>query len=428
VRTRALEGAIALPGDKSLSHRALLLAALAGGETDLEGLNPGEDVESTADALRALGVEVRRRGDRWRVAGEGPRGFRRPRAAIDCGNSGTTMRLLAGILAACPFEARLVGDASLSRRPMERIAEPLRRMGARVEGRRAAGTLVPPLRIRGGALRAIRFRSPLASAQVKSAVLLAACAAGVGAEVTEPARSRDHTERMLRALGARVERVPGGVRLAPRSRIAAPTGRVPGDPSAGAFFAAAAAALAGSDVVLRDVARNPTRLGFYRALARMGARVRAGRARRWCGEPAGDVRVRAGKLRGITVVPASIPALLDEIPVLAVLAAGAARGATSIRGAGELRVKESDRLAALAEGLARLGADVLERADGLRIRGGRLRQGTVDARGDHRIAMAFRVAGLLARGTVRVRGAHAAAISHPGFDRDLRRLLRGAAS
>jgi 3-phosphoshikimate 1-carboxyvinyltransferase len=282
---------------------------------------------------------------------------------------------------------------------------------------------VAPLRVRGGKLRFVRHRGRIASAQVKSAILLAASAAGVGAEVTEPYRSRDHTERMLRALGATWRRVPGGVRLAPGARLRAPSGRVPGDPSAGAFFAAAAAALPGSDLRLEDVALNPTRLGFYRALARMGARVETLPTRRWCGEPVGTLRVRPGRLKGIDVAPRAVPALLDEIPVLAVLAAACASGVTRIRGAAELRVKESDRIAALAEGLARLGADVTERRDGLVVRGGRLGGGVVDAHEDHRIAMAFRVGALLADGPVRLRGASAMRISHPAFERDLAKLL-----
>ena len=418
-------GTFAPPGDKSVSHRALLFAALAGGTARLEGLNPGADVESTAGALRALGVAVVRRGDLWRVESGGVADFRRPRGAIDCGNSGTTMRLLAGILAACSFETRLVGDASLSRRPMDRIAEPLTRMGAHISGRRVGRAVVAPLRVRGGKLRFIRHRGRIASAQVKSAILLAAAAAGVGAEVTEPHRSRDHTERMLRALGATWRRVPGGVRLAPGARLRAPSGRVPGDPSAGAFFAAAAAALPGSDLRLVDVALNPTRLGFYRALARMGARVDTVAKRRWCGEPAGTLRIRPGRLAGIEVGERAVPALLDEIPMLAVLAAARSSGVTRIRGAEELRVKESDRIAALAEGLGRLGADVTELRDGLVVRGGRLGGGVVDAHEDHRIAMAFRVGALLADGAVRLCGANSMRISHPDFERDLAKLLRG---
>ena len=416
-----LAGRLAPPGDKSLSHRALLLAAIAGGRAELTGLNPGQDVESTAGALRLLGVDVRRRGRTWFVDGPGAAGFRRPRAAIDCGNSGTTMRLLAGVLAACPFESRLEGDSSLSGRPMGRIAAPLRALGARVDGHTDGDRLLPPLRIRGGPLLETRYASPVASAQVKSAVLLAGLVGGVPVEATEPSRSRDHTERMLRALGARVTRIPGGVRLEP-GRIRAPSGLVPGDPSAAAFFVAAAAALPASRLVIENVCLNPTRLGFVRALVRMGARVETCPDRRWCGEPVGKIVVRPGRLRGVRLGARSIPALVDEIPILAVLAAGAARGETRISGAGELRVKESDRIAVLADGLARLGADVTERPDGLVIRGGKLRGATVDAHGDHRLAMAFRVAGLLASGPVRVRGASAVRVSHPGFERDLRRL------
>lgn len=422
---RRVEGELELPGDKSLSHRALLIAAIAGGETWLEGLNPGADVGSTAAALRALGVRVRRDRSGWRVESGGAGSFRRPRATLDCGNSGTTMRLLAGVLAACPFEARLTGDASLRRRPMDRVAAPLVHLGASVRGRQAGGRLTAPLAVRGGRLRGGRWASPVASAQVKSAVLLAGLCAGVPVTVTEPHRSRDHTERMLRALGARVVRVPGGVRLAGAAGLRAPSGRVPGDPSAGAFFAAAAAALPGSDLRLKDVALNPGRLGFYRALTRMGARVDAVRTRTWCGEPAGDLRIRPGRLRGIALGAAAVPALLDEIPVLAVLAAGAATGRTRVRGAAELRVKETDRIAAMAAGLAALGADVRELPDGLDVAGGRLRGGRVDARDDHRVAMAFRIAALLAEGAVRVAGARAMRISHPGFDRDLGRLVRG---
>lgn len=420
-----LRGRVALPGDKSLSHRALILAAIAGGRTELSGLNPGEDVASTAAVLRALGVDVTRRGDRWTVDGEGAASFRRPRAVLDCGNSGTTMRLMAGVLAACPFPSRLTGDASLSRRPMGRIAAPLAALGGRIEGRRDGDRLVPPLRIDGTRLKAGRWDGAIASAQVKSAVLLAACVAGVEAVVTEPARSRDHTERMLHALGGDLSRVEGGARWRPGGRLRAPSGRVPGDPSAAAFLAAAAAGVRGSDVTLLDVCLNPTRLGFFRALRRMGADVTWARRRTWCGEPVGDVRVRARRLSAVRVGRRGVPAVVDEIPVLAVLAAGAARGVTRITGAEELRVKESDRIASLREGLARLGADVTERPDGLVITGGTLRGGSVDACGDHRLAMAYRVASLFADGPVRVRGASVARVSFPGFDRALAGLQGG---
>jgi 3-phosphoshikimate 1-carboxyvinyltransferase len=334
------------------------------------------------------------------------------------------MRLLAGVLAALPFESRLSGDASLSSRPMDRIARPLERMGARVRGRRRGGALVPPLWVRGGKLRSIRWTQEVASAQVKSAVLLAAHVSGVSALVREPLRSRDHTERMLAALGVRLRRTRDGVSLAPGGTLRAPSGSVPGDPSAGAFFAAAAAALPGSDLTLEGVCLNPTRLGFYRALARMGADVRRRVTHRWCGEPVGELRVRPGRLRAIRLSGRSVPAMIDELPLVAVLGAAACRGTTRIRGAAELRAKESDRIAGLAAGLTRLGARVTELPDGLLVEGGRLVGGSVDSHGDHRLAMAFRVAGLLAAGSVRVRGAGSTRVSHPGFDRALRALLR----
>jgi 3-phosphoshikimate 1-carboxyvinyltransferase len=402
----------------------LILAALAEGTASLRGLNPGADVASTAACLRRLGVAVARRGGEWRVEGRGPQAWRKARGVLDCGNSGTTMRLLAGVLAAMPFESRLTGDASLSARPMERIARPLVRMGASVRGRTRRGALVAPLTVRGRRLRSLRWKQEVASAQVKSAILLAAAVAGVRAVVLEPVRSRDHTERMLAALGARVRRVRGGVSLAPGARLRPPSGTVPGDPSAGAFFAAAAAALPGSDLILEGVCLNPTRLGFYRALHRMGARVERRVTHRWCGEPVGELRIRSGRLRAIRLGGRSVPATIDELPLVAVLAAGACRGTTRIRGAAELRAKESDRIAGLARGLAALGARVAELPDGLVVEGGRLGGGRVDSLGDHRLAMAFRVAGLLAEGPVRVRGAGSARVSHPGFDRALRGLLR----
>jgi 3-phosphoshikimate 1-carboxyvinyltransferase len=400
------------------------MAALPGGETELEGLNEGEDLAATAALLGELGVEVVTRGACTRVRGPGVREFRQPKRPLDCRNSGTTMRLLAGILAACPFRSTLVGDASLSRRPMRRIVEPLERMGGRVAGERVGDEIYPPLVIEGGPLRPIRWTSEVASAQVKSAILLAAWVAGAKAEVTEPMRSRDHTERMLRALGENVRRVGRAVVLDPQGTLRLPSGRVPGDPSQGAFFAAAAAALPGSDLTLKGVCLNPTRLGFFRVLSRMGARVERVRWGTWCGEPVGDLRIRPGALRGVSVSRRSVPALLDEVPVLAVLAASACRGVTRIFGAEELRVKESDRISALTLGLTSLGGEVLERRDGLVITGTGLRGGTVDSKGDHRIAMAFRIAGLLSKGRVRIRGASSASVSHPGFDRELRRLTQ----
>lgn len=428
-RRISLVGRLEPPGDKSLSHRALLFAAIAGGRVELSRLNPGEDVASTARALGTLGVRARRVGVRWIVDGHGADSFRAPRRAIDCGNSGTTMRLLAGVVAACPFRTTLVGDASLSRRPMIRVARPLRKMGAVVEGKKKprSDELFAPLVIRGGTLRAIRWVSEVASAQVKSAVLLAGLVAGVRVEVTEPEKSRDHTERMMKALGARVKRRGRSASFEPGGVLRAPSGLVPGDPSAAAFFAAAAAALPGSDLFLDDVLLNPTRLGFFRLLHRIGGRVDIRRVRTWCGEHSGTIRVRPGRLRAFRLKARDIPALVDEIPVLAVLAAGACRGKSIITGAAELRVKESDRIAALAKGLSALGGAVRELPDGLEIEGGRLVGGRVDAEGDHRLAMAWRIAGLLADGRVVVSGASSARVSHPSFSRDLARLVAGGA-
>jgi 3-phosphoshikimate 1-carboxyvinyltransferase len=297
-------------------------------------------------------------------------------------------------------------------------------MGGRITGQKVGSEIYPPIVIEGRALRPIRWKAKVASAQVKSAILLAAWVARVRAQVIEPVRSRDHTERMLEALGENTRRVGTEVLLKPTGKLRQPSGRVPGDPSQGAFFAAAAAALRGSDLVLKGVCLNPTRLGFFRLLSRMGARVDFVRAGSWCGEPFGDLRIRPGTLQGVGVSRRSVPALLDEVPVLAVLAASACRGVTRIRGAEELRVKESDRIRALFLGLTALGGKVVELEDGLVITGTRLRGGTVDSQGDHRIAMAFRIAGLLSDGPVRIRDAASSRVSHPGFDAELRRLTR----
>jgi 3-phosphoshikimate 1-carboxyvinyltransferase len=404
----------------------LIFAALAEGESEISGLNPGADVESTAGALRDLGVKIARRGNVWRIESAGSHALHRSARPIDCGNSGTTMRLLAGVLAACPFESVLIGDESLQRRPMSRIADPLRAMGAVIEGRKlgTGDEIGAPLTIQGGRLRSAAMETPVASAQVKSAILLAAWTARVRAEVTEPQRSRDHTERMMRALGAKIRARGRRVILEAGGELAPLAGAVPGDPSAAAFFAAAAAAIPGSRLVVEDVLLNPTRLGFYRMLAKMGARIAGRRRRMWCGEPAGDLVIQGARLRAFRIGKTTVPALIDEIPMLAILAAAACRGRTSIRGAEELRVKESDRLSALTKGLRTLGATVEEFPDGLSIEGGKLHGGRVDAEGDHRIAMAFRIAAHFASSPVVIRGASAARISHPGFARDFSQLLQ----
>lgn len=423
-----LRGDARVPGDKSISHRAALLASVARGRTVIDNYSPGEDCAATLRCIAALGAVVERDGPaRVAVTGVGGHGFRSPGRPLDAGNSGTTLRLLLGLLAGQPVEATLTGDASLRRRPMARVVEPLRRMGATITG--PDGGARAPLTVRGGALRGITHHSPIASAQVKSALLLAGLFARGTTAVTEPALSRDHTERILPLFGVRVEReglrvaVEGGQEVRACPRLA-----VPGDLSAAAFYLAAGALCPDGEVTVRGVGVNPTRTGFLEVLAAMGARVEIRPATRpeepaataW--EPVADVTVRPGPLQAVDIGGESIPRLIDEIPVLAVLATQA-RGVTRIRDAAELRVKETDRLRAVAEELRRLGADVEEFPDGLAIRGPvRLRGATCSARGDHRMAMALAVAGLVAEGETVIEGAGAAAVSDPTFFHTLREL------
>jgi 3-phosphoshikimate 1-carboxyvinyltransferase len=415
-RSPGFEGEVRVPGDKSITHRALILGALARGETRIRGASDAQDCRSTRRCIEALGVAVDDRPDgSLAVAGAGPDGLREPGDVLDCGNSGTTMRMLLGVLAGRPFHAVLTGDGSLRSRPMARVAEPLRRMGATVDGRGGGGRA--PLAIRGGRLRGLEWRPEVASAQVKSAILLAGLQADGVTAVVEPAPSRDHTERMLSGFGATLERDGPAVSIRGGQRLRAADVDVPGDLSSAAFFLAAAAIVPGARVVVRDVGVNPTRTGFLDVLAEMGVSVRRTRERVVCGEPVADLSAGfAGNLQAPSAVGGDrLPRLIDEVPVLAVLAA-LARGTTTIRDAVELRHKESDRLAAMARGLAALGADVEERPDGLVVHGGRrLRGARVDAAGDHRIAMALAVAGLAAEGETAVEGAESVAISVPGF-------------
>jgi 3-phosphoshikimate 1-carboxyvinyltransferase len=393
-RGSRLAGGFTPPGDKSVTHRALLFGLLADGETRVLEANPGEDCDRSARAAAALGANVERVGGGWSVRGTAGE-LAEPGGALDCGNSGTTLRLLAGIVARAPFSVRLEGDESLSRRPMRRIAEPLERMGAMVEGRGEACT--PPLRVSGGALRGIRHDLPMASAQVATCVLLAGLAASGETCVRLPGPARDHTERMLPAFGVPLEVEPlagGGRSVTVRGGIT-PRGatlRVPGDFSAAAFLLAAAAATPGASVTARRVSLNPTRTGFLDVLREMGAgvEVREEPAGAAAGEPAGDVTVTGPeRLRAFDVPPAWVPRLVDEAPAWAVVASHAG-GISRLRGAGELRVKESDRIAALAEGLRATGIACEEFPDGLAVHGGRAHGGgRIATRGDHRIAMAF---------------------------------------
>ena len=405
-----LRGALRVPGDKSISHRYALLAALADGVSRISGYAPGADCAATLACLEALGVPLRR-SDIIEIEGRGPGGLSRPRGPLDARNSGTTMRLLAGVLAAHPFETTLVGDESLSRRPMRRVAEPLTRMGAQVatgpDGR-------PPLRVHGGALHAIEYAPPVPSAQVKSAVLLAGLHADGTTTVVEEVPTRDHTERALAAFGISLDARPGRVALRGGQRPAARDLRVPGDLSSAAFFGIAAAALPGADVTIENVGLNETRTGWLDVLKRAGARVDTTRDGESGGEPYGHVRVRYGRAASLEIGAGEVPGVIDELPALAAMAT--CGGSITVTGAAELRAKESDRITALVTGLRALGAEADELPDGFVIRGERrLRGGSADAAGDHRLAMAFAIAALGADAPCTITGADAVAVSYPDF-------------
>lgn len=423
-----LRGTVRVPGDKSISHRAALLGALAEGVSVVEGFLEAEDCLRTIAAVGALGAEVTRQGPgRFRIAGAGLGGLREPDDVIDCGNSGTTARLLIGVLAGQPFWTVLTGDASLRRRPMARVAQPLRRMGATVVGR-AEGTRLP-LAVRGAErVTAIAYESPVASAQVKSAVLLAGLRAEAPVSVTEPAPSRDHTERMLRQFGVPVSRAGRTVTLTPAPPRATSI-RVPGDISSAAFPLVAALVAAHADVTVSGVGVNPTRTGLLDVLEAMGAGIdaRPEPLAAAGAEPVAALTVRPCPLRGTKVSGPLIPRLIDEIPVITV-AALAAQGSTEIGDAAELRVKESDRIAAIAREFGKMGARIGERPDGMLIEGGaRLRGATVDSGGDHRMAMALAVAALGAEGETVIEDTSCVATSFPGFAEVINTLAGGEA-
>jgi len=419
-----LRGALRPPPDKSVSHRAALIAAMGEGETVISGYLDSGDTRSTLAAIAAIGAEVEGDGaavtSRVRVRGVGLRGARE--AAIDVGNAGTLLRLLPGWLAGQERGAwTLDGDESIRRRPVDRIAEPLREMGARL---RCRDDRLPPLRIDGAPLHGISYELPVASAQVKSCLLLAGLLAEGQTTVVEPLPSRDHTERMLAAAGAELERGDGAVAVKPAERLEPAEIVVPGDFSSAAFFVAAALLVPGSDITLSGIGLNPTRTGLLGILERMGAEIEVEPEPAGGGEPSGRVRVRASELCGTEVGGGEVPLAIDELPLVALLACFA-EGETIIRDAGELRRKESDRIASVSEALAALGARVEPTEDGMRIVGGDgLRGGIVDPRGDHRIAMLGAVAGLASGEGVEVSGMDAAAISYPGFEADLASLSR----
>lgn len=408
-----LTGEIRVPGDKSISHRSVMLGALAEGVTTVTGLLEGEDVLCTIAAFRAMGIAIDGpRAGAVRVTGAGLHGLKAPTTPLDMGNSGTAMRLMAGILAGQTFDSTLIGDASLSKRPMKRVADPLNRMGARIE---AAGGGRPPLRIRGGSsLRGIDYPLPVPSAQVKSAVLLAGLYANGETRVTEPAPTRDHTERMLRALGYAVRTDGATVTLTGGGMLRGGNFDVPADISSAAFFLVGASIAPGSDLLLRHVGINPTRVGALNILRLMGANIELLNERQAGGEPVADLRVRHSRLHGIHVPVDQVPLAIDEFPAL-LIAAACADGETVVSGAEELRVKESDRIAAMAQGLTRLGIGVRETPDGIVVRGGSMTGGEVDSLGDHRIAMSFAMAALRATDTIRVRDCKNVDTSFPGF-------------
>ncbi len=415
-----LSGMISVPGDKSISHRALLFAALADGVSNLQGWLPAADCEATLRCVRALGIEVERHAeDHLIVHGSGLKGLRPASGPLDCGGSGTTMRLLMGILAAFPFPSVLVGNPQLSRRPMERVARPLRQMGADVittEGH-------APVYVRGGALRGIRYELPVASAQVKSAVLLAGLYADRPTAVIEPAPSRDHTERLLRAMGASVEWDGHTITIHPAEQLLPISLRIPGDPSSAAFLIAAALLIPGSAVQIHGVLLNPTRLGWVEAWQAMGAPIQVIPEGEAGGEPVGRLHATAAThLQAIEIAGAMVPRMIDEFPIFAVIATQA-EGVTQVRDAAELRVKESDRIAALAMELRRMGARIEEHPDGFTIYGPTPLRGTVvHSHGDHRLAMALAVAGLIAQGETIVEDAACIADSFPGFVEVMRAL------
>ena len=416
-------GTVRVPGDKSLTHRALLLGALAPGTSHVGGALTSLDARSSARVLRQLGADVSPLRPEAVVTIRGRRRFRRPSARLDCGNSGTTTRLLLGLLAAHRFPATLTGDASLRRRPMRRVTLPLGLMGARFT--ELAGRDGLPLEVRGGPLSPLRYEMPVSSAQIKSALLLAGVAGNVEVALREPhGRSRDHTERLLRAFGYRVEDRDGWIEFAPTGRLEPFAMQVPGDPSSAAFLVGAAVLAEGGELRIAGVGLNPTRTGFLDVLGRMGARPRVENVELCYGEPVGDLVVGPAALAGTEVGTGEIPGLIDEIPMLAVLASRAA-GTTIFRQVGELRVKESDRLGLIAANLRAVGARAEVVGDDLRVDGGSpVPRGRVRTAGDHRLAMAFAVLGTLGGARVAVDDMACAAVSFPGFPATLRSIRR----
>ena len=421
-----LHGDITVPGDKSIGHRAVIFASIASGRSRIFNLSGGEDNLRTVQAFKDMGIGIWSEGNSLCIEGRGWDGLSMPRETIDCGNSGTTMRLLSGVLAGRPFSSRLDGDASLRQRPMQRVIDPLGRMGAQIRSREGKG--LAPLEIQGAKLKAIDYRMPVASAQVKSAILLAGLQAEGVTSLEEPQSSRDHTELMIKGFGgeAKVEgrsvTVMGGQELSGREV------RIPGDISSAAFFLVAAAVIPGSEIIVRDAGVNPTRDGVIEVLRRMGAKVQFLNPRIETGEPVADIKVYGGQLTGVEIGPEMAARTIDEYPILAVAGALAA-GVTTISGVKELRYKESDRIATMTEGLHHLGVEVEEREDGMTIRGGKpLEAATVKTYGDHRVAMSLAIAGLSTNGGLQMDDAGCVDTSFPGFFELLKRMCSHSVS
>jgi 3-phosphoshikimate 1-carboxyvinyltransferase len=423
-KVRCLKGELRVPSDKSISHRAVILPALAEGESYVQEWLLSKDTLATLNIIRALGVKVQYKNGTLRIKGSNFE-LLEPQRVLDAKNSGTTARLMLGVLATQSFFAVLTGDQSLRRRPMLRVVEPLRRMGAHLDGREGGDKL--PIAIRGGALKGTSLFNRKASAQVKSCVLLAGLRAEGTTEVYEPYLSRDHTERLLSAMGVKLASYDGKfgrvVKLEGGQTLKATEILCPADPSSAAFFTAGAVLLEGSEILLKDVLVNPTRDGFFRKLREMGAHVQYENLREISGEPVADVYVKySGGLRAVDVHPEEVPSLIDEIPILAIVMAHA-QGVSTVRGAGELRVKESDRIKAIVENLRRMGAKVEEYEDGFSIEGGTpLRGALIKTYGDHRIAMSFTIAGLTAEGETQIDNLGCVAVSYPNFFQDLEKL------
>ena len=418
-QARGIKGTITVPGDKSISHRGLLLGAIAEGTTTIHNLSSSVDVWSTWRCLKQLGVEIIEKDDSLEVIGKGFYGLKPPSKRLDCGNSGTTMRLMTGILAAQPFKTTLVGDDSLNQRPMKRIIEPLTQMGAKIESQPGG---LAPLTISGSKLNATYYKSPVASAQVKSAILLAGLHARGTTTVNEPHLSRDHTERMLADFGVIVNRAGLSVSLDGGKVLHGSEVRVPGDFSSSAFFIGAALIVPNSELTIKNAGLNPTRTGMLAILKHTGAKIEIEPYQQKSSEPVGDINVFTSRLNGIEIPPDLVPKLIDEVPILAVIATQA-KGTTKLTGAKELRVKESDRLNAIVNNLSLMGVQIEELEDGFIIEGQqKLKGAVVDSYGDHRIAMAFEVAGLNAEGETQIKNSECVEISMPNFFETLQEI------